>query len=137
MTLFEVSVSTTPYAGTSETPTSGAARIYESTDGGQSFSPMTIEMAPRAWADQYRVRDIQIGLARAYAVVEGSGIYLLDHGDPCPADVDEDDVVDFVDLLAVLAAWGKCPGCREDVNGDAVVDLEDLLALLAAWGPCP
>jgi len=33
---------------------------------------------PRAWAEQYRVRDIQMGTSAAYAVIEGSGIYRLD-----------------------------------------------------------
>ena len=31
----------------------------------------------RAWADQYRVRDIKLGTSEAYAVIEGSGIYVL------------------------------------------------------------
>ncbi len=28
---------------------------------------------------------------------------------PCPADLDGDNVVDVVDLLALLAGWGACP----------------------------
>jgi len=50
-----------------------------------------------------------------------------------PADVTGDGIVDVLDLLAVLAAWGPCPGCPEDINGDDVVDVLDLLAVLAAW----
>ena len=38
-------------------------------------------------------------------------------------------------LLAVLAAWGST-GVPEDVNGDGVVNVLDLLEVLAAWGPC-
>ena len=56
--------------------------------------------------------------------------------DPCPADINGDNVVDVLDLLAVLAAWGD-PGGVEDINGDGIVDVLDLLELLAAWGPCP
>jgi hypothetical protein len=54
---------------------------------------------------------------------------------PCPADVNNDGMVDVLDLLAVLAAWGAAGG-PEDINGDGIVDVLDLLALLGAWGPC-
>ncbi len=32
---------------------------------------------------------------------------------------------------------GVAGGCPQDINGDNVVDVVDLLALLGAWGPCP
>lgn len=64
------------YAGTSELPGNDAL-IYRSIDGGKNWAPMTIRMAPLAWAPQYRVRDIRVGRSRAYAVVEGGGIYTL------------------------------------------------------------
>jgi hypothetical protein len=57
--------------------------------------------------------------------------------DPCPPDVNGDGIVNVLDLLAVLAAWGPGPGCPEDVNGDEIVNVLDLLEILAAWGPCP
>ena len=69
------------YAGSSETDTSGDAVIYRSLNGGNAWSTMNIQMEPRAWANQYRVRDIQVGVDRAYAVVEGSGVYLLEGPD--------------------------------------------------------
>ena len=50
-----------------------------------------------------------------------------------PGDVDGDGLIDVVDLLAVLAAWGPCHGCPEDLNHDAVVDVLDLLIILAHW----
>jgi V8-like Glu-specific endopeptidase len=56
---------------------------------------------------------------------------------PCPADINEDGVVDVLDLLELLSAWGPCPGCPADINEDGVVDVLDLLELLLAWGPCP
>jgi hypothetical protein len=51
-----------------------------------------------------------------------------------PADANGDGVVNVVDLLLVLAAWGPCPGCPEDVTGDGTVDVLDLLEVLAHWG---
>ena len=56
---------------------------------------------------------------------------------PCPADINGDHLVNVLDLLALLGAWGPCgTQCPEDINGDGVVDVLDLLDLLAAWGPC-
>jgi len=54
----------------------------------------------------------------------------------CPADLTGDGVVDVLDLLEVLAAWGPCPDCPEDITGDGIVDVLDLLEILSAWGPC-
>ena len=54
---------------------------------------------------------------------------------PCAADVNGDGVVDVLDLLIVLAAWGATSG-PEDINGDGIVNVLDLLEVLAAWGPC-
>jgi hypothetical protein len=51
----------------------------------------------------------------------------------CPADVNDDGVVNVLDLLAVLAAWGPCSGCPEDINGDNTVNVLDLLAVLGTW----
>ena len=51
-----------------------------------------------------------------------------------PGDVNGDDVVDFRDLLEVLAAWGPCEGdCPADLDDDGFVDFRDLLILLANW----
>ncbi|UCD75479.1 MAG: carboxypeptidase regulatory-like domain-containing protein [Phycisphaerales bacterium] len=56
---------------------------------------------------------------------------------PCPADVNNDDVVDIDDLFQVLGAWGTCEDCPEDINDDGLVDIDDLFEVLGAWGPCP
>ena len=56
--------------------------------------------------------------------------------DPCPADVDDDGEVDFVDLIRILVSWGPCEGCPEDIDADGEVDIVDLIALLNSWGPC-
>ncbi len=52
----------------------------------------------------------------------------------CPEDLNGDRVVDVLDLLILLGAWGG--GGAADINGDGVVDVLDLLQLLGAWGPC-
>lgn len=51
-------------------------------------------------------------------------------------DVDRDGLVNVLDVLGVLAAWGPCGGsdCHADVNGDNAVNVLDLLAVLAGWG---
>jgi hypothetical protein len=54
-----------------------------------------------------------------------------------PGDVNGDGIVDTVDLLALLAAWGDCPDppeeCPPDFDGDGEVGTADLLLLLANW----
>ncbi|MBT8486259.1 MAG: hypothetical protein HKO59_17445 [Phycisphaerales bacterium] len=52
-------------------------------------------------------------------------------------DVTGDGVVDFVDLVTLLAAWGRCPAppetCAADLDGSGVVNFTDLLLVLANW----
>jgi len=48
-------------------------------------------------------------------------------------DVNGDGVVDVIDLLALLADFGPCPGCPADFNDDGAVDVVDLLMLLGNW----
>ena len=53
----------------------------------------------------------------------------------CPADLNQDGVVDGADLGLLLSAWaGTGPA---DLDGSALVDGADLGLMLAAWGPCP
>ncbi|HRP62280.1 MAG TPA: DNRLRE domain-containing protein [Phycisphaerales bacterium] len=57
---------------------------------------------------------------------------------PCRlADINCDGVVDVLDLLILLGAWGPClmpSDCLPDVNQSGAVDVQDLLILLANWG---
>ncbi len=69
-----------------------------------------------------------------FATWDAAVAWLLPETTTTPEDINGDGVVDVLDLLAVLSAWGDCPGCEEDVNGDGVVDVLDLLAVLGAWG---
>jgi hypothetical protein len=59
----------------------------------------------------------------------------------CPADLDGSGAVEIMDLLALLGAWGECPGggapCPADLDGSGAVGLTDLLEVLVSWGPCP
>ncbi|MCA9293001.1 MAG: hypothetical protein KDA20_04225 [Phycisphaerales bacterium] len=61
--------------------------------------------------------------------------------DPCPADINNDGVVDLVDLAALLFAFGSADNPRYsfgDTNGDGVVDLMDLSIVLFNFGMvCP
>jgi len=59
---------------------------------------------------------------------------------PCPADLNDDGVVNGSDLSSLLASWGTCPpkgGCPGDFDDDGVVNGSDLSYLLASWGTCP
>ena len=58
-------------------------------------------------------------------------------GEPCPWDLDNNEVVGASDLLALLASWGLCKDCPADFDNNGNVGASDLLALLANWGPCP
>ena len=54
-----------------------------------------------------------------------------------PSDLDGDGIVDIVDFLAILAAWGPCSDCGNcpaDFDGDCSVGILDLLILLGNWG---
>ncbi len=53
--------------------------------------------------------------------------------DPCPADLNGDNIVNGVDLGLLLAAWGTA---EQDITGDGTTDGVDLGIMLASWGPC-
>ncbi len=78
------------------------------------------------------------------SVVVDMGAYEVQPiGDPCPADISPsggDGIVNVIDLMAVISAWGLCPdpsNCPADLNGDDMVNVIDLLAVISAWGACP
>ena len=53
--------------------------------------------------------------------------------DPCPADLNGDNIVNGVDLGLLLSAWGTA---EQDISGDAMTNGVDLGILLASWGAC-
>jgi hypothetical protein len=61
--------------------------------------------------------------------------------DACSGDVNCDGVVDVLDLIDVILAWGLCPDppatCREDIVEDGLVNVLDLIQVILSWGPCP
>ena len=64
---------------------------------------------------------------------------LTDFGlDGIVADLDCDGIVNVIDLLALLRAWGPCRAppddCPADLDNDGAVGILDMLMLLANWG---
>ena len=56
----------------------------------------------------------------------------------CIGDVNDDGVVEFADLLLLLAAWGPCTdGCPTDLDCNNDVGFSDLLLLLGGISFCP
>jgi len=64
------------------------------------------------------------GMLLSVEIVEPSGV---------AGDVSGDGWVNVEDLLATLAAFGRCPCCPEDSDGSGVVDVDDLLAVIGNW----
>lgn len=59
----------------------------------------------------------------------------LGASEPCPGDTNGDNVVDFVDLNAVLSNYGQeGPGIAGDLTGDNVVNFLDLNLVLTEYG---
>ena len=48
-------------------------------------------------------------------------------------DIDGDGVVNFDDLVTLLASWGSCSGCDADIDDNGDVDFNDVLILLGNW----
>ena len=59
---------------------------------------------------------------------------------PCPADLNGDGVVNSLDMVILLNAFGNCPAspasCPADLNGDGVVNALDVIILSNAYGDC-
>ena len=58
-------------------------------------------------------------------------------GETCQGDEDGDGIVDVLDLLAVISAWGACDkDCSADFDSNGTVDVIDLLIVIQYWGAC-
>ena len=114
------------------------------TDGGllwrsHSVSQADLDSAGIAFTSTMKLR-FTMNDANPQSIVEGGIDGLVVNGAvcdvDCPADVIADGVVNVLDLLDVLSAWGPCSGCPQDVNADDEVNVLDVLEILAEWGPC-
>ena len=60
---------------------------------------------------------------------------------PCPADFNNDGIVDGADLGVLISSWGPCSpppaSCVADITGNGIVEGGDLGLLIASWGQCP
>ncbi len=55
-----------------------------------------------------------------------------------PGDITAVEVAGVDELVAVIVAWGACPGGRRspgaaDLNGDGVVNVDNLLIVIMNW----
>jgi hypothetical protein len=88
-------------------------------------------------ATTYTLRNYATATARFQWAIELNGqAASCGSTSACPADQNNDGVVNGADLGLLLGAWGPCPNCRADINIDGVVNGADLGLLLGAWGPC-
>ncbi len=88
-----------------------------------ALSSATVELAP--------------GQTLEMVVGVGGADFIACPAPTCPWDIDACGAVGILDLLALIAQWGKNPGGPPDFDGDGIVGLFDMLILLANWGPCP
>ena len=68
-------------------------------------------------------------------LVDSNDRLILDN-EPCPADLNQDGVVNGADVGLFLVVWGT-DDAAADLNQNNIVDGPDLGLLLAGWGICP
>ncbi|MCP3905927.1 MAG: hypothetical protein GY715_20065 [Planctomycetes bacterium] len=120
--------------------------ILLSTNGGASFDTTIVAGTVDDGAYAWTVPDVTTSAARLRLVVhDGDGNAGSDESDvdfdivgsAIPGDVNGDGVVNFGDILAVIAAWGACPDppaeCPADVSGNGTVDFADVLLVISNW----
>ncbi len=120
----------------------GTARIWSFDAGGGTgnFTVRTGELDPPGAAAINRIASFAQDLrGEVYIIEHGTGFNgelwkIVPQTPTIPAnDLNCDGVVDFADLLALLAKYGPCDGCLEDLDGNHAVDFNDILSLLASW----
>ena len=69
----------------------------------------------------------------------GNGVPDVCEVDPCPGDISGNNVVNGVDLAALLDMWGTSGQGKFDcdIDNDGLVGGSDLAVVLSDWGPCP
>lgn len=86
----------------------------------------------------------KVALSALLASLLGFGAAQSVSGHDCP-DLNNDNMVNVIDLLAVINAWGPCPEepapCPENITdsqtGNSIVNVADLLEVIENWGQCP
>jgi hypothetical protein len=107
--------------------------VLESCDGDRTCS--AVSSCDAAEALPVGVAPGQVVLVRVAgaAGIEGALDIDFEETTACPADFNEDGIVNAADMTELLLAWGS-PGA--DVNGDGTTNATDLAELLLAWGAC-
>ncbi|MCP3905645.1 MAG: hypothetical protein GY715_18620 [Planctomycetes bacterium] len=60
----------------------------------------------------------------------------VDVADSCPADFNDDGIINMGDVIVLIGYWGPSPGSPGDLDGDGHVGFRDLLRVIGAWGVC-
>jgi len=108
-------------------------RVHQSTDGGITWAqvPTGFESDPSLGFDFItRTPSGELWVVGAF------GTILKRPAAATPGDINGDGVVNFGDVLMLLAEWGPCAdcgACPADLNGDCTVSFADVLMLLANW----
>ncbi|MFO0875045.1 MAG: LamG domain-containing protein [Phycisphaerales bacterium] len=100
--------------------------------------PLTIGQAEGLGYLDGRIDDVQI---YNEALTQAQVLFLTENPGSaitfeCPADLNDDGLVDGADLGLLLGSWGPCGACTANIDGQGGVDGADLGLLLGSWGPC-
>jgi hypothetical protein len=79
--------------------------------------------------------DVTGAFASGFVQIMGTGSGSCDEPNPCPADTNNDGMVDVQDMVHLFLNWGG-NNAAADINDDGVVNVQDLLKLVSAWGAC-
>lgn len=75
-----------------------------------------------------------VSVSNADGSADGVGLFTVNAGAACPADLDGDGQVGASDLAILLGSWGGTGAADFDGGG---VGASDLAILLGSWGACP
>ena len=106
-------------------PPFGPGPVHDG-DGCQRDRNAVLVLPERAWEDACALQVSGDWVIRA----------VVDCAVPCRGDLDGSGVVDFGDVLLVLARWGPCEDCPEDLDDSGEIDFIDVLIVLGEWGAC-
>ncbi len=122
--------------------------VGQCSDSGQNQAAFIWQNGTISELNQLVAEDVCMDMAVAFAINDAgqivgnggvlgvaSGGVLLTPAESLAGDLDDNNIVNVVDLLMLLAAWGATPRAA-DLDLDGVVGVTDLLILLSTWGPC-